>query len=74
MNWRLGPKLSWGNLGTTATFLTKHDGEYVRTASDPDEILNGVFTNKKRGPSCRSQILYTEIYLRKSHLLNIELL
>lgn len=75
MNWRkLGLKLSWGNLETTATFLTKHDGKYARTASDLGKILNGDFTNKKRGPSCRSPNLYTEGYLSKSHLLNTELL
>jgi len=64
MNWRgLGRKLSWGNIGTTETFVTKHDDEYVGTASDPVEILNGDFTNRKHGPSCRSPILYTEDYL-----------
>lgn len=43
--------------------LRKHDDEYVGTASDPVEILNGDFTNRKRGPSCRSPTLYTEGYL-----------
>lgn len=59
-------------LRTTATFVTKHDDDYVRTASDPAEILNGDFTNRKLGPSCRSPAFYTEGYPSNSHLLNTE--
>lgn len=76
MNWRgLGQKPSWGNLGITAAFLTKHDGEHVRRASDPGEVLNGDFTNKNRSPCCRSPILYTGV-IKATHIyvLNIELL